>query len=176
MWPGAFNNFSMDNTIIFRQEPRGPSQLVEVDVTVDGRQRVPFPDIAQLRSTTDMKIVIKAMRFITADVLTNSMVSGNPTCPVTEAQKISLVIYCEGWEKAQFLPLLTLNDSSFAGSAYPHIYTQTNFSDWVNVSWDKCYLQYANGTVSAGQPYTVLLDVQYERFNSRGEYIVGPSN
>lgn len=166
----------MDNTIIFRQEPRGPSQLVEVDVVAAGRQRVPFPDIAQLRSTTDMKIVIKAMRFITPDVLVNSMVSGNVACPIAEAQKISLVIYCEGWEKAQFLPLLTLNDTSLPGGTFPHTYNQTNFNDWVNVSWDKCYLQYANGTVSANPPYTVMLDVQYERFNAEGRLIVGPSN
>lgn len=164
------------NTIIFRQEPRGPSQLVEVDVLSNGRQRVPFPDIAQLRSTTEMKIVIKAMRLITADVLTNSMISGNVTAPVAELQKISLVIYCEGWEKAQFIPILTLNDMALPGGTVPHTYNQMNFNDWVNVSWDKSYLQYANGTVSANSPYTVMLDVQYERFNARNELIIGPSN
>lgn len=166
----------MDTTIVFRQEPRGPSQLVEVDVLNNGRQRVPFPDIAQLRSTTEMKIVIKAIRLVTADVLTRSVVSGNVTAPVAELQKISLVIYCEGWEKAQFIPILTLNDMALPGGAIPHNYNLTSFNDWVNVSWDKCYLQYANGTLSANAPYTVMLDVQYERFDKLDRLVIGPSN
>jgi len=164
------------NTVVFRSEPRGPSQLVEVDVTTAGRQRVPFPDISQLRSTPDMRVVIKAIRLITEEVLVRSIVSGNVTAPIAELQKISLVIYCEGWEKAQNIPILTLNDMALPGGNIPHNYQQTNFNDWVNVSWDKCYLQYANGTLTANTPYTVMLDVQYERFDAQGNLVVGPSN
>lgn len=166
----------MDNRIILlKEEPRGPSQLVEVNVLTAGLQRVTFPDVSQLRSTTNQKVIIKGIRVITPEVLTNAPVSGNVTAPITELQKMTLVIYCEGWEKAQFLPILTLNDMHTEGGSAPHRYAQTNFDNWENVSWDKTYIQFANGTLSAGTPYTVLIDVLYVKYNALGHEIKGPS-
>lgn len=162
----------MDKNLIFLQdEPRGPSQLVEVQVAQAGQQRVNFPDQAQLRSTQSQKIVIKAIRLITPDVLTNAPLSGNVNAPVTELQKISLVIYCEGWEKAQYIPILTLNDMSLTGGLAPNAQSMTKFNDWVNVDWPKCFLQYSNGTVSAGVPYSVLLDVLYIKLDAQNNEI-----
>lgn len=164
-----------DTIILVQDEPRGPSQLVEVVVPVNGRGSVVFPDIQQLRSLTTQRIVIKAMRVITDDVLTNGPLTGNPTAPVAELQKMSLIIYCEGWQKAQYLPILTLNDMAQPTSAASHRYHQTRFNNWENVDWSKTLLQFSNGTVSAGAPYVVLIDVEYIKLDASGKEIIGPS-
>lgn len=170
-----FNLFTMERLVFLKDEPRGPSQLVEVPVNLNGQQRVPFPDQSQLRSTTVQKIIIKAIRLITPDVLTNAPLSGNVNAPVTELQKISLVIYCEGWEKGQFIPILSLNDMQLLGGTAPNAQSLTKFSDWVNVDWPKCFLQYSNGTNTAGTPYSVLLDVLYVKLDAQNNEIKGAS-
>lgn len=163
------------NLVLVQEEPRGPSQLIEIPVTQNGLQRVNFPDIQQLRSMANQMIVIKGIRAIIPQVLSNGPITGFATSPIAEMAKISLVIYCEGWEKAQFLPLLSLNDITVPTVAAPHSQSAARFNDWKNVDWSKTYLQYSNGTVSAGQPYAVLLDVLYEKFDMQGQVIIGPS-
>lgn len=162
-------------TVIVQEEPRGPSVLIEVNVPINGQQRVAFPDISQLRSTIDQRIIIKCLRLVPPEILTNGIISANATAPVTELQKLSITIYAEGWEKGQTIPILTFNDYVFATGSAPYRFNSTRFSDWVNVDWPKSYLQYANGTVSAGAPYVVLLDCEYERLNAQNNIIVGAS-
>lgn len=165
----------MQNVLV-QEEPRGPSILIEVNVQNNGLQRVPFPDISQLRSTTTQRIVIKGLRLISAEVLTNGIVSGNPTAPAAELAKIGVTIYAEGWEKGQSIPILTMNDMQFTVGAIPFRFNPTKFDNWVAVDWPKSYLQYANGTVSAGAPYVVLLDCEYVRLNADNRLIIGPSS
>lgn len=160
---------------MLQDEPRGPSVLIEVNVTANGQQRVPFPDISQLRSTVDQKIIIKQFRLITADVLTHGIISPAVTAPVAELQKISVTLYSEGWEKGQSIPILPFNDLTLPGGAIPHRYSSTQFDNWVNVDFPKSYLQYANGTVSANAPYVVLLDCIYVRLDAQNRIIIGPS-
>lgn len=156
---------AQDRVVLVQEEPRGPSQLIEIPVTRSGVNRVAFPDIQQLRSDQTQQIVVKKMRLITADVLTNGMVSGGVNAPVTELQKISMVIYCEGWEKGQLIPILTLNDATFAGSVFPHVYAPMPFNNWESVDWSKTFLQFATGTTSvADTPYVIMFDVIYVRF------------
>lgn len=161
--------------LLVQEEPRGPSQLIEVPVATNGVTRVNFPDIQQLRDLANQRIVIKAIRLITADILTNGMISGSTTAAVAELQKMALVIYCEGWEKAQYIPVLTLNDVTLPAGAIPHRYHKTQFDNWENVDWSKSYIQYANTTVSAGAPYVVMFDVEYVKLDASGREIVGPS-
>lgn len=165
----------MGQVVMLQDEPRGPSILIEVNVNSNGLQRVPFPDISQLRSTIDQKIVIKALRVITAEVLTRAVIASNVTAPVAELQKMAITIYSEGWEKGQSIPILTLNDMTTQAGALPHRYQPTNFDNWINVDWPKSYLQFANGTVSANSPYTVLIDCQYVRLDAQNRLIIGPS-
>lgn len=162
-------------TVIVQEEPRGPSVLIEVNVPNNGSQRIPFPDISQLRSTIDQKIIIKCLRLISAEVLTNGIISANVTAPATELQKMAITIYAEGWEKGQTIPILTFNDFRFTTGAIPFRYSSTRFSDWVNVDWPKSYIQFANGTTSAGAPYVVLLDCEYVRLDAQNNIIQGAS-
>lgn len=164
-----------DRLVLVQEEPRGPSQLIEIPVVRSGLQQVTVPDIQQLRSTTTRKIIIKEMRLITPDYLTHAPVSGNATSPVTELQKIVMNIYCEGWQKGQLMPILTLNDTTIPGGTAPHRYHSTRFNNWQDVDWSKTILQFVNGTSSVAEtPYSVLIDVQYIVLNSNNQEIVGP--
>lgn len=161
-----------DKLIFVQEAPRDASQLIEVPVNTNGVQRVNFPDVQQLRSLVNQEIIIKEIRLITVDVLTNGPITGFATSPVSEQQKLSLTIYCEGWEKAQNLPILVLNDMQ---NTAPHRYNGTRFNNWANVDWSKTYLQFSNGTVSAGAPYCVMFDVVYLKLDKSGNEIIGPS-
>jgi len=162
-------------TVIVQDEPRGPSVLIEVPVPNNGSQRIPLPDISQLRSTIDQRIIIKGLRLISEEVLTNGIISAAINAPAAELQKMSLTIYAEGWEKGQTIPILTFNDFRFTTGAIPFRYSSTRFSNWVNVDWPKSYIQFANGTVSAGAPYVVILDCEYVRLDAQNNEIVGAS-
>lgn len=162
----------MNQVFFVQQEPRGPSELVEIPVTTDGANRVNIPDIQQLRSQRGQTIVIKAIRLIPPDILSRGIINDAANAPITELQKLVLVLYSMGWEKGHNIPLLTLNDSSNSQVGVPHVYNKTNFSDWQNVDWSKSYIQYGNGTGgSAGSPYVVILDVEYIKLNSEGQVI-----
>lgn len=166
------------NAVLVMEEPRGPSQMIEIIVNRAGQNRIQFPEVQNLKSLTTQTIVIKGMRLITADVLTNGPISGAVNAPESELAKISLIIYCEGWEKAQYLPIQLLTDTTFAGSVFPHRYAGTKFNDWQNVDWSKTYLFYSNGTSSVASPdapYCVLLDIEYIKLNGQNQEIVGPS-
>lgn len=167
----------MKQIVIAKQEPRIASQLIEVPVTVNNQGSITFPDIQQLRSTPDCVIVIKSMRLITDKVLTNAPLSGYATAPLSELKKMSLIIYSEGWEKAQYVPILTLNDMVDADSddatTIPYKNSKFELDDWRRVDWTKTKIQFSNTTSSQGAPYTVLIDVEYLRLNAQGQIIEG---
>jgi len=161
--------------VLVQEEPRGPSVLIEVNVPNNGMQRVPFPDISQLRSTTDVQIVIKGFRLISAEVLTNGIISGNPTAPAAELAKMSITMYSEGWEKGQTIPILTFNDFVFTLGAIPYRNQPTRFDNWRKVDFPKSYIQFANTTTSAGAPYVVLIDCEYVKLDAQNKLVYGPS-
>jgi hypothetical protein len=165
----------MRQAVIVQDEPRGPSVLIEIPVTQNGQQRIPLPDVSQLRSTAYQSIIIKGLRLISVEVLTNGIINGSANAPATELQKMSLTIYSEGWEKGQTIPLLTLNDMQFTTGAIPFRFNATRFDNWQNVDFPKSYIQLANGTVTAGAPYVVLIDCEYIRLDANGQLIQGPS-
>lgn len=162
----------MNPTILVQQEPRGPSIQIEIPVTLNGQFQVPFPDQPQLRSKMDQKIVIKGIRLITPDVLSNAWLSGNANAPVTELQKMSATFYAEGWEKGQKIPLLTLNGMQLQGGTAPNAQEWTRVDDWVNVDWPKCFLTFSNGTGgSAGATYSVVMDILYVKLDAQNNEI-----
>ena len=160
-------------TILVQDEPRGPSVVIEIPVNNNGSQRVPVPDINQLRSTTDLKIVLKSLRLVPSAVLTNGIISSFINAPDSELQKMTLTIYAEGWEKGQTIPILEFND--FQNTVIANRFNPTRFDNWVNVDWPKSYIQFANGTSSVGAPYVVLLDCGYVRLNAQNQIVTGPS-
>lgn len=167
-----------DRVVLIMEEPRGPSQLVEVLVNQAGLQRVYFPDVQQLRTTQVNKILLKGMRLITPEVLISGVLNQAETAPVTELQKMVLVLYSEQWEKAQYIPLLTLNDTTVPGGSAAHRYAATKFNNWFDVDWSKSYIQYSAGNVSVldeGAPYVVLFDVDYVKIDGTGAEILGAS-
>lgn len=165
----------MDRIILVQEEPRPASQLVEIPVTANGKQRVAMPDVQQLRALSTQGVVIKAIRLITLDVLTGGMITGLANAPLAELQKMAFVFYMQGWERAQYIPALVLNDVSTPGGTFPHRYHNTRVDDWQNVDWSKSYIQYAAGTLSENAPYVVMLDVEYVKIDPQGNEIVGPS-
>jgi len=161
--------------ILVQQEPRGPSQLIEVPVTpTSNGSKIPFPDIQQLKSDADQVVIIKTLRLITVEVLARGVLNDLANAPLTELQKISLILYSEGWEKGENIPILSLNDIALPGGTFPHTYHQTRFADWKKVDWTKSYLIYGNGT-TAVPSYVVMLDCEYQKFNNRGQEIKGIS-
>ncbi len=159
--------------ILVQEEPRGPSMLIELPVIQNGLNKVPFPDVDVLKNDTDQVVVIKSMRLITPQVLVGPIILNGVNAPITELQKMAMVLYSEGWEKGEYIPLLTLNDMEEPGQATPFRRHATRFADWKKVSWTKSFFQFANGQVSAGAPYVVLIDVEYQRFDSAGNELKG---
>lgn len=166
-----FNN----RTYLVQEEPRGPSQLIEIPVITNGLGDIAFPDVPELRNQTDQKIIIKAIRCIPDSILTNAPISGNVVAPLAELQKISLVIYSEGWLKGKNIPICTLIDTFTEASGIPWRDRTTQLANWENVDWNKCKLEYSNGTVTAGVPYTVILEVEYLKLDISGHEIIGPA-
>jgi hypothetical protein len=158
------------------QEPRGPSQLVEIPVQLAGVNKVQMPDVQQLRSDLTQTIIIKGIRLIPPTVLSFGPISGFQTAPLTELVKISAVFYSEGWEKGQLIPILTMNDFFIEATGTPFRHFPTKFNNWQNFDWAKSFLSYSNGTVTVlpgGKPYVVMLDVEYERLDANQNPISG---
>lgn len=159
--------------ILVQEEPRGASQLIEIPVKTNGLQRIPFPDVQQLRSTIDLTIILKMLRLIVPSVLSTAPTIGGVNAPLTELVKMVLVLYCEGWEKGFMIPILTLNDMNGGATPTPHRFSSTRMDNWKNVDWSKSYILLGNGSLTAGAPYTVLLDAEYLRLDAQGKEVIG---
>lgn len=161
--------------ILVNEEPLGPWQLIEIPVTANGVQKVPLPDVQQLRSTTGQTIIIKGMRLVTPKVLTNGMTVQGNNAPLAELQKISLVVFAEEWQKGQMMPILFLNNQADAdattATTIPYRNQVTKLDNWRNVDFPQSFLLFANGTVSANAPYVVMILVEYLKLNAKGEPI-----
>lgn len=166
----------MDKILLVQEEPRGPSMLIETPITNNGTSQLALPLVQQLQTSPDQTVIIKGIRLVTAAELTNSPTLGNPVAPLTELQKISLILYSNGWEKGQLIPLLSLNNTFTEGSGIPWRDKSTKLANWKAVDWNKSKFVYSNGTVSAGSPYDIVLEVEYIRFDANGNVVDGPPN
>lgn len=170
----------MNNMVVLvQEEPRGPSQLVEIPVPARAVSQVILPDVQQLRSQVGQTIIVKAIRLITDKVLPTAPTLGGANATLAELRKISLILYSEGWERGQLIPILTLNDmvdaDSTAATTIPYRNRTTRFADWKNVDWSKSKLIYSNGTPSSGAAYNVILEVEYVKLDANNQEIIGPS-
>lgn len=162
-----------DKIIIVPEAPRGASQLIEIAVPQNGLGKVQLPVVQQLQNDTTQKVIIKALRLVTVDVLAMAPTLGGPNAPLTELVKMTLTLYSEGWEKGQLIPILALNDTFTEGSGMPWRVHTTRLDDWINVDWNKSFIQFNNGTVSAGTPYNVILEAEYLRLDTQGNPMRG---
>ncbi len=169
------NNIPPDRMILIQEEPRGPSMLIEIPV-IAAVSTVTLPIVQQLQTAPDQNIIIKGLRLVTFPELALSPTLGNANAPLAELQKMSLILYCEGWEKGQLIPILALNNTFTEASGIPYRDRSTKFNNWKNVDWNKSKIIYSNGSVAAGFPYDVLLEAEYVRFDKAGREIIGPSS
>lgn len=162
-----------NNLLLVQEEPIGPSQLIEVQVTKNGISEIAFPDIPNLRNQSEQLIIIKAMRLVTDEVLTNAPISGLPVAPLAELKKMTVVLYCEGWQKGQSVPILFFNDMQVPNGTAPASWTKYKLDSWRNLDWNKSTIQYSNGTPSAGASYAVVFNIEYVRMikNNNGEWV-----
>lgn len=159
---------------MLQDEPRGPSQLIEVAITAASGSKVVLPVIQNLQNQVDVSVILKLLRVIPDTVLAIAPTNGGINAPLAELQKMSLVLYSEEWEKGQLIPLLTLVDTFTEGSGIPYRNRSMRFDSWRNVNWGKSFIQYSNGTAPAGAPYNVIFEAEYQKFNQQGIEIVGP--
>jgi hypothetical protein len=153
------------NTLLIKEQPVNNWTMVEVPVTANGLTKVAIPDQPMLKSYSDHHVVIRSIRNISAKVLTNAPLSGNAVAARAEQIKATLVLYCSGWEKEQYIPLLMLNPVADAdattATTIPYMFQALEFEDLKDVDWTKSYVQFSNGTVSASSPYSFLFGINY---------------
>lgn len=166
----------MDNAriLLVQEAPRGPSTTIEVPVTA-GQSSVTFNVEQDLISNTTQNVIITSLRLVTFPELAFATVSGNVNAPLAELQKISLLLYAEGWNKGFNIPVLSLNNVFTEGSGVPFRDRTQKLANWKNVVWNKTQLIYANGQPSVGV-YSVIFEVEYVRYDNMGVEIIGPSN
>lgn len=165
-------NPNLMTTIIAQEEPRGPSQLIELAVPAQQVNVVQFPAIQNLQNQTDQIIIVKALRVIPATVLPVGPLQGFTNAPLTELQKCSLVLYADGWLKGQLIPLCSLIDIYTEGSGIPWRNRTARFDSWKNVDWTKSYVQYANNTPSSGAAYQFIFEVEYQKFRKNADGVL----
>lgn len=166
---------TLDTTVLVREEPRGPSMLIEIPKVAGILTRLTLPDVPNLRNQIDQRIIIKALRLIPDSILTVAPTLGGINAPLTELIKMSLTLYSEQWEKGQLIPILTLCDTFTEGSGIPWRDRTAQFANWQSVDWNKSYIIYGNGAPSIAGAYNVLLEVEYVKLDKLGTPIIGPS-
>jgi hypothetical protein len=167
----------MGEIILVQEEPRGASQLLECPV-VAGATKQRLPDNNQLRSVVGQTIIIKGIRLITDKVLADAVNFALPNAILADLVNMVLVLYCEGWERAQMIPLLVLNDmadgDAAAATTIPYRNKATKFDNWRSVDWAKSFFQFTNGN-AASTDFAVIFDIEYVKLDSNNQPIVGPS-
>ena len=152
------------NTLLVMEEPRGPSQLIEILIPAQIISVVQIPVIQNLQNQTDQIVILKALRVIPDSILTNGPTSGLVNATLAELQKISLVIYSQEWIKGQLIPVCTLIDTFTEGSGIPFSTRTKRFDSWKDVNWGKSSLQYSNGAPSSGAAYCIIFEAEYQKF------------
>jgi hypothetical protein len=169
----------MSQILLVQEEPRIASMLIEVVIPI-GQQRVQLPIVEQLQSDPTQIIVVKSISLVTPKQLSHGIDNGLVNATIAELRKMALTIYSMGWERGQYIPILSLNNTADSdattATTIPYKNNAPRFSDWRNVMWNKSYIQFANGQPSAGgADYTVMFDVQYMKFDTNGQEIEGAS-
>ena len=161
--------------VLIQSQPINNYTTVEIPVTANGLTRIAIPDQLMLKSYPGHTVVIKAIELISVKVLTRALLNAMANAPLAEVIKAALVLYCEGWEKVQYLPLARLNPvhdaDSTAATTFPFIEQAQTFENLKALDWTKSYVQFGNGAVSANSSYAFMLGIQYIILNDSGSEI-----
>lgn len=170
-----------EQIILVQEEPRGASQTVEIPLTA-GQGDINFPDIPELRSDSELKVIIKGIRHVSPKVSARGPVTGTANTPLADLPNIFLQLYSDQWLKGYNIPLLVLNDMADAdattATTIPYRNQATKFADW-KISWNKSKVHFAPGTVASGNT-VLILEIEYERFiynndSKQWELVLGPA-
>jgi len=161
--------------VYIQQEPVDNWTLVEIPIPAQAVNRQAVPDQLMLKSYPDHFVTVKSIEVITAKQLTNAVLNNGANAARAEIIKATLVLYCDGWEKVQYIPLsrliATYDADAATATTIPFMQNPTTFENLRNVDWTKSYIQYANGLNSSGAAYVFILGVKYVIQNNRGEVI-----
>jgi len=161
--------------VLIQSQPVNNYTTVEIPVTSNGLTRIAIPDQLMLKSYPGHQVVIKAIELLTVKIITRAMINAMANAPLAEVVKAALVLYCEGWEKVQYIPLARLNPAydsdGTAATTFPFMQSVQTFENLRSVDWTKSYIQYGNGAVSANSPYAFILGTQYMILNEQGAEI-----
>lgn len=165
----------MEQITLIQEQPVTNYTLVEVPVTSNGLTQINIPDQPMLKSYSDHRVIVKTIELIPDKVLSKAVLSGNTNAPRSELLKASLVLYCDGWEREQNVPLLRLNafndSDSAAATTIPFVSKFTAFENLKSVDWTKSRIQFSNGQSSAGSTYSFVFGVQYVVIDNAGNFI-----
>ena len=133
-------------------------QLVEATVLQSSTAtKFYFPDQPYLRFVSLLNLVV-----YTPNVVSYSVLSGNPLLSVANLQKTFLVLYYNDKESVQYMPILELNRiASNSSSADPYAFAITPFAGQ-QIVWTKSYIQTptAYSSISSSN-YSVLMGVYF---------------
>lgn len=159
--------------MLIQSQPIRNWTLIETAIAV-GNNRIAIQDQPMLKSYAGHRVVIKSLELITAKALTNGVNVNGATITRADIIKMVLVLYCEGWEQVQYIPLsrlIAIQDADSAvGTTIPFMKDATFFENLKDVDWTKSYFLTAAGTTIATAG-VIILGVQYSVFNDNGQEI-----
>jgi len=157
--------------MLIQSQPIKNWTLVETVIAV-GNTRIPIQDQPMLKSYAGHKVVIKGIELITAKGLTHGVLNSAANITRADLIKTVLVLYCNGWEQVQYLPLsrlIGLHDAdATTATTVPFMDQPTFFENLSDVDWTKSYFLTANGQ-SIATAGVIMLGVQYQVFNDQGQ-------
>lgn len=137
-------------------------EQVEFQVNSGAPTKVMFQDLPNLRNQPGNRIIIKDIEVTPVTVMPTSP-NGVAVSPLTELKKAVLVLYVQGEESVNRVPLLKLVRTDDGGTT-PFQQKWESFADLQNVDWAKSYVLFSSAP--AGTPYVILFGVEYEKLSA----------
>jgi hypothetical protein len=159
--------------VLIQSEPIKNWTLIETVIAV-GDRRIPIQDQPMLRSTSGHKVVIKSIELITVKQLPNGVLNAGANISRADLIKTVLVLYSNGWEQVQYIPLARLigahDMDATTATTIPFMRDVTMFENLADVDWTKSYFLLSPGQ-SIAAAGVIVLGIQYQVFNNNGQEI-----
>jgi len=141
-------------------------EIIEVIVPLLTAGQLAFPDVPNLRNTSEQQITIQDIEFFPnyaygASFLNTAVVG----TPIGEIPKIAMVLYVAGEESIRSIPLAKINYSENLGIGATFSRERVPFDNLQKVDWPKSYFKFNAALV--GLPYIIPLGVTYLKFGGK---------